>query len=139
MRKYIFCCMALSLLSSVVLGAEPCAPDFASFLLKFESSREFQRQNTSFPLSATYVDGSAEPEPITVKYKIRSTSDPKYSRAIYPSKEKQAAIPFEKLVSSKQKQFLVKFTKPDTDYSFEFSFEKTSSCWQLVKFEDYSL
>ncbi len=139
MHRYISCCIALSLMSSVALAAEPCASDFASFLFKFESSQEFQRQNTRFPLSATYVDGFAEPEPKTVKYKISSAADPKYSRIIYPSKEKQAAIPFRKLVRSKQEQFLVQFTKPDTDYSFAFSFEKTSSCWQLVKFEDYSL
>ena len=72
--------IVLSLISSIALAAEPCASDFDSFLLKFESGQEFQRQNTRFPLSATYVDGSAVPEPKTVTYKIRSASDPKYSR-----------------------------------------------------------
>jgi hypothetical protein len=139
MHRLIASYIALSLMSSIVLAAEPCASDFDSFLLKFESAQEFQRQNTRFPLSATYVDGSAEPEPKTVTYKIRSASDPKYSRVDYPSKTKQATIPFEKSVGSKQGRVLVQFTKPDTDYSFAFSFERTSSCWRLVKFEDYSL
>ena len=117
MHRLIASCIALSLMSSIVLAAEPCASDFDSFLLKFESAQEFQRQNTRFPLSATYVDGSAEPEPKTVRYKIRSVADPKYSRVIYPSKTKQAAIPFEKIVRSKQGRVLVQFTKPDTCYS----------------------
>ena len=126
-------------MSSVALAAEPCAPNFSSFLSKFESGQGFQRQNTRFPLSATYVDGSALPEPKTVTYEINSASDPKYSRVNYPSKPKQAAVPFEKIVTSKQGRLLVQFNKPDTDYAFSFSFEKTASCWLLVKFEDYSL
>ena len=138
MRR-LFLCIALSLTSSVVLAGELCASDFASFLSKFESTRAFQRQNTRFPLLVSYVDKSALPEARTVQYKIGSTSDPKYSGIIYPSKTKQAVVPFEKAVRSDQEKILVQFTKPDTDYSFAFVFEKTASCWQLVKFEDYSL
>lgn len=132
--------IVFSLISTAGFSAESCPPDFAPFLTKFESSREFQRQNTHFPLAATYVDGSASPEPRTEMYMIESTADPKYSRAIYPSRKKQTAIPFEKKISSKQSVIrMVKFTKPDTDYSFVFTFEQTASCWRLVKFEDYSL
>lgn len=139
MRILIASFIIRTILSSIVLAAEPCTSDFNSFLLKFENEQEFQRQNTRFPLAATYVDGSAEPEPKTVTYKIQSASDSKYSRVNYPSKIKQASTPFTKVVSSKQGRFWVQFTKPDTDHSFAFSFEKNATCWQLVKFEDYSL
>ncbi len=139
MRRHIAACISLSLMSSFVLAAEPCASSFDSFLVKFESTQGFRRQNTLFPLPATYVDGSALPEPKTVSYKIDSPSDPKYSRANYPTKRKQARIPFEKMVAFKRDRFVVQFTKPDTDYSFAFIFKKTASCWQLIKFEDYSL
>ncbi|MBU0689679.1 MAG: hypothetical protein KJ850_00780 [Gammaproteobacteria bacterium] len=138
MRKLISFIL-LSLISFAVLAKEPCAPDFATFLSRFESDNEFQKRNTYFPLSATYVDGASYPEPSTVEYKINSENDPKYSRLIYPSEQMQVSTPFKMKVTSKQGIHLVRFTKPDTDYSFAFSFEKTSSCWQLVKFDDYSL
>jgi hypothetical protein len=138
--RQLYIGIVFSLISTVGFSAESCPPDFAPFLTKFESSREFQLQNTHFPLAATYVDGSASPEPRTDLYLIESAADPKYSRAIFPSREKQAAIPFVKKVSSKQSLIrIVKFTKPDTDYSFAFTFEQTASCWQLVRFEDFSL
>ena len=139
MRRLIASFIVLSILPSIVLAAGPCTSDFNSFLLKFENEQEFQRQSTRFPLVATYIDGSAEPEPKTVTYKIHSASDSKYSRVNYPSRTKQASTPFTKVVTSKPGRFLVQFTKPDTDYSFAFRFEKTATCWQLVKFEDYSL
>lgn len=131
--------IAFSVISLAVLAEEPCAPDFATFLSKFEHEQEFQKLNTHFPLSASYVDGSADPEPSTVEYIINSATDPNYSLAKYPSKQMQAATPFKMKVTSMQGGHLVQFTKPDTDYSFVFRFEKTTTCWQLVKFDDYSL
>lgn len=139
MDRIISTAIAVSLLPSIVLAIEPCSSDFDSFLLKFESEQVFQRQNTRFPLSATYLDSLAEPEPRTVTYKIQSVSDDKYSRVDYPSKTKQVATPLEKIVKYNQGGILVQFTQPDTDYSFTFRFEKTAYCWHLVKFDDYSL
>ncbi len=138
--RQLYIGIVFSLISTAGFSAESCPPDFASFLTKFESSRQFQRQNTPFPLATTYVDGSASPEPRTETYMIKSAADPKYSRTIYPSRKKQATIPLEKKITSKQGVIrVVQFTKPDTDYSFAFTFKQTASCWQLVKFEDYSL
>jgi hypothetical protein len=131
--------LAFSVMSSAALAAEPCAANFNAFLLKFEATPAFQAENTRFPLAASRVDGNAEPEPKTGKYRINSASDPKYSPIVYPSKEKQAAIPLGKVVRSKQKRIFVQFSQPDTDHSFAYVFEKTASCWRLVRFEDYSL
>jgi hypothetical protein len=139
MRKYFLTFISILLAPSFATAEKSCAPDFSSFLVKFESSKEFQKQYTKLPLTTTFVDENAVPEPKTVVYVITSTSDPKYSKTSYPSKKKQAQVPFEKLVSTKQDRTIVQFTKPDTDYSFAFTFEKSPACWQLTKFEDFSL
>ena len=51
----------------------------------------------------------------------------------------QATTPLAKSVKSQQENVLVQVTKPDTDYSMTFRFEKTASCWQLIRFDDHSL
>jgi hypothetical protein len=139
MRQLIFC-LSILVAPFTAVASESCAADFLSFLSKFEAQVEFQKQHTRFPLLATYVDGLAEPEPKTVAYKIKNADDAKYKRVLYPSREKQSAVPFKKSVTAKsQTGYFVQFTKPGTDYSLGYFFEKGSDCWRLVKFEDYSL
>ncbi len=139
MLRLISLCLTLSFLATFASAEEPCVPDFSSFLVKFEGSPEFQRQNTRFPLTATYLDDTTGDEPRMITYKITSPSEAKYSRVLFPDTVQQATTPLEKTVRSQQGSVLVQFTKPDTDYSMTFRFEKTASCWQLIRFDDHSL
>lgn len=128
-----------SFLTTFAYADEPCAPNFSAFLVKFEASREFQRQNTRFPLTATYLDDTTGDEPQMITYTISGPSEAKYSRVLFPDTRLQATTPLAKSVNSQQENVLVQVTKPDTDYSMTFRFEKTASCWQLVRFDDHSL
>ncbi len=139
MLRLISSCLTLSFLATFAFAEEPCAPDFSAFLVKFEGSPEFQRQNTRFPLTATYLDDTTGDEPKMITYTITGPSAAKYSRVLFPGTVQQASTPLEKTVRSQQGDVLVQFTKPDTDYSMTFRFEKTASCWQLVRFDDHSL
>jgi hypothetical protein len=132
--------LVFSLIPIVSLAAEICPHDFNSFLTRFESEKQFQEQNTHFPLMISFVDTEAIFEPRTVLLKIKSITDPLYPRASYPSRNEQVTTPFKKEITfTPSIGYQVQFTKPDTDYSFLFTFKQVGSCWKLVKFEDYSL
>ena len=135
------CVLVGFLLCSPIAYADPTCPNnFVTFIAQFENSPEFQSRNTRFPLDASYVDSSASPEPKTVSYNIKSPADPQYRRVAFPTKQKQAAIPLERKDTQQNNgAWKVKFTKPDTDYTFAYFFKQSADCWQLVKFEDYSL
>lgn len=139
MQRRAICCLALSIVTNGSLAEERCAPDFPSFLAMFENSREFQTQHTRFPLATTTIDNAIGPEPRTIRHMIGNSSDPRYSSMIYPSQNDQQAIPLKRSIRSERGQHLVQFNKPDTDYSMAYSFRKTGSCWQLVRFDSYSL
>jgi hypothetical protein len=139
MYRSIACIVMMLLVVAKSWAAKPCAKQFEHFLTRFEVDQQFQRSNTQFPLQATYVDSSAEPEPKTVAYTIINAADANYATVIFPNKQKQLAVPFVKSISHTQGIYGVKLMKPDTDFMLEFSFKKTSACWQLIKFEDFSL
>ena len=77
MFRLLSSCLLFSFLTTFAYADayadEPCDPDFSAFLVKFEASREFQRQNTRFPLTATYLDDTTGDEPQMITYTI---SDP---------------------------------------------------------------
>ena len=132
--------VSLLLLSSIAHAMADCPSSFGEFIAQFEISPEFQSRNTHYPLQASLVDGSTSPEPKTVTYKIKSPTDSQYRRVAFPTKQKQAAVPLErKDIQQNNGEWKVKFTKPDTDYTFAYFFKQSAGCWQLVKFEDYSL
>ncbi|MBP8127873.1 MAG: hypothetical protein KAY05_10270, partial [Aeromonadaceae bacterium] len=86
-----------------------------------------------------YLDDTTGDEPQMITYTISGPSEAKYSRVLFPDTRLQATTPLAKSVKSQQENVLVQVTKPDTDYSMTFRFEKTASCWQLVRFDDHSL
>ncbi len=118
-----------------------CPALFTDFLALFEKNSEFQLLNTRFPLSYTFVDGNAEPEPKPVKIMVSRDNVSKYPGIRYPSPAIQETIPLQrKLRLASGGVRIVQFDKPDSDaYSVIFFFEKTSSCWQLVDVKDGSL
>jgi hypothetical protein len=115
--------------------------NFDSFLKAFQGNSEFRLAHTTFPLQYSYVDGSAFPEPQTVKVTIPDVNHPEFKVAgRYPSQFEIQATPFEiKHSIDEHKRSEVHFGKPDTDYSFSFFFFKKDSCWNLVEMNSYSL
>ncbi len=129
--------------SSVPLGAlaaQACPAVFEEFLGAFESSVDFQRAHTRFPLTYSHLDKGANPEPKTVLETIGNQHVATFVRIAYPSREKQATVPFERRVSSPQADVRrVRLAKPDTDYVLEYTFAKAASCWELTRVDDVSL
>lgn len=115
--------------------------NFEDFLKAFQRNPDFRVAHTTFPLNYSYVDGSAFPEPQTVKVTIPDVNHPEFKVAgRYPSQFEIQATPFEiKHSIDEQKRNEVHFGKPDTDYAFSFFFVKKDSCWSLVEMGDYSL
>lgn len=134
-----FAALSLSLVSTFALAAKPCAADFEAFLVRFEAEPDFRQQNTRFPLTVSWVDSAARPEPKTVRDTIRSSADARYAKLQVPSAQEQVSMPFERKLRTQGANTQVQFTKPDTSYSLVFSFEKTPSCWRLTRFDDLSL
>jgi len=134
-------CVTLLLVCSVAQAEQSCPKTFSSFIARFESSAEFQRLHTRFPLSYSFLDGSAEPDPKEVKVMVSQASAAKYPGIIFPSKATQASVPLKrKLLRHPSGTQVVHFDKPESDvYSVSFHFTQTVDCWLLVKVEDTSL
>lgn len=129
-------CAALLLASPLAHAQTACLREFTEFITQFESSPEFQRRNTRFPLSAVRTDRSAQPEAKTVFHSISSPADPQYAKAAFPSPARQASIPLKQRVKKGSGARFVQFTRPDTGGTLTYTFEMSAGCWQLIKFED---
>ena len=127
-------CAAL-LLASPVVHAQSCIKDFDAFLAQFESSPEFQRSNTRFPLSAVRTDNKRVPEPKTLFYNISGPSDPQYAEAVFPNREKQAAAALKSRIKKGSGARFVQLGKEETGQAFRYTFELSAGCWKLIKFE----
>lgn len=126
----------LNCLSPAAHAQTTCLREFGEFIAQFETNAEFQRKNTRFPLSAVRTDRSALPEPKTAFYTISGPADPQYADAVFPNPAKQAAMPLKQRIKKGSGARFVLFTKPGTAGTLTFTFEMSSGCWQLIKFED---
>lgn len=113
-----------------------CLREFTEFIAQFETSPEFQRRNTRFPLSTVRTDRAAQPEPKTVFHTINSPADPRYADVVFPAPAKQAAIPLKQRIKKGSGARFVLFTRPGTGGTLTYTFEMSAGCWQLIKFED---
>lgn len=113
-----------------------CIRNFDAFLVQFESSTAFQRDNTRFPLSTVRTDWTALPAPETVFHTINSPADPRYADAVFPDSARQAAIPLKQRIKKGSGARFVLFSKPGTGGALTFTFEMSAGCWQLIKFEN---
>lgn len=131
-----------AVLFSVSASAEPyCAKDFGSFLVFFQDDEKFQITHTAFPLRYSYVDAAANPEPKTVSIEIINQDDALIAKLPrYPAAETIKPVSLQETIfMEKGEVYVVRFTKPDTDYMFDFRFMKHNNCWQLVEVNNYSL
>jgi hypothetical protein len=126
----------LLLISPAAHAQTACIRDFGAFLAQFESSAEFQRNNTRFPLSTVRTDRAALPEPKTIFHSISSPADPQYADAAFPDPARQAAIPLKQRIKKGSGARFVLFARPGTGGTLTFTFEMSAGCWQLIKFED---
>jgi hypothetical protein len=128
--------MALLLASMNAHAQTACLREFGEFIAQFETSAEFQRKNTRFPLSAVRTDRSVQPEPKTAFYTVSGPADPRYADVMFPNPATQAAVPLKPRIKKGSGARFVLFTKPGTGGSLTFTFEMSAGCWQLIKFED---
>lgn len=128
-------CTAL-LLATPLAHAQNCTKDFDTFLAQFESSPEFQRSNTRFPLSTVRTDRSVQPEAKTVFHTISSAADPQYADTAFPAPAKQAAMALKARIKKGSGARFVQFTRPGSGGTLTYTFEMSAGCWQLIKFED---
>ena len=137
-RSFLFVALLLPLAG---YAASSCPEQFPEFGAQFERSEDFQRANTRFPLPYSYVDGSAKPEPKTVRVMVNRSTVSKFPGIKFPSPAIQRAVPLERKTSTVASGTeVIRFDKPDTDmYSIEFQFRKSGGCWQLVNVDNISL
>lgn len=129
-------CAALLLVSPVAHAQTSCLREFTEFIAQFETSSEFQRRNTRFPLSTVRTDRAMGTEAKTFFHTINSPADPKYPDVAFPTPATQAAAPLKQRIKKGSGARFVQFTRPGTGGTFTFTFEMSAGCWQLIKFED---
>jgi hypothetical protein len=125
------------LLTASIAHAQNCSKDFDAFLAQFESSAEFQRRNTRFPVSSVRTDRAMGAEAKTVFHTINSPADAKYPDVVFPTPATQAAAPLRQRIKKGSGARFVQLIKP-AGGSLTFTFEMSAGCWQLIKFEDVS-
>lgn len=110
--------------------------DFSGFIQAFSESREVQQAFTRYPLQQLRLDSSAEPEPKPVVSQLGR------DQVVFPvlpnaAERKQQSL---RLSVEKRQANSVKLTllKADSGYQVSYVFRRTS-CWQLVRMEDWSL
>lgn len=118
--------------------AQKCpAKDFKGFLAAFIESTAVQRAHVAVPLSSSYVDGEAQPEPAIVKRQLQADA------IEYPVMPNKAQLAKDRLVMSTKSISVgdteVKVALPDTGYQFRYLFRKTGKCWTLVEINDDSV
>ncbi|MET1078637.1 MAG: hypothetical protein ABWY06_11530 [Pseudomonas sp.] len=131
----------LLMLSFSVQAAPVCGPTFERFLTTFKEDKQFQKDHTHYPLSYSYIDVNAEPEPRKIQLLITSAADAQARKQPdYPPKAPKKSSQFEqKITRDNTARLTVAFNQPDTDYSIEYHFEPTPNCWHLVGIDDASL
>jgi hypothetical protein len=134
--RSLYLAVILSCISPAAHSQTACLREFTEFIAQFESSAEFQRRNTRFPLSTVRTDRAAQPEPKAVFHTINSPADPQYADVLFPAPAKQAATPLKQRIKKGSGARFVLFTKPGTSGTLTFTFEMSAGCWQLIKFED---
>ena len=129
------------LLPLAAYSAPPCPEQFPEFVAQFERSEAFQRAHTRFPLPYSYVDGTAEPEPKTVRVIVNRGTVRKVPGIKFPSPTIQRTAPLErKTTTVADGTEVIRFDKPDTDmHTIEFQFKKFGACWQLISVDNMSL
>jgi hypothetical protein len=134
------CVLTALFFLSRIAAAESCSAEFLEFVGQFEASPQFQAAHTRFPLSYSYVDGDASPEPKILRIAIERERAAEFPGIVYPSPAQQAAVAFDRTIDSPQPDTrAVRLEKPDTDYVLVFTFEKSDVCWNLVSVQDLSL
>jgi hypothetical protein len=134
--------LILLLLPFTVNADKSCPKNIQDFLIDFQSNHEFQVAHTNYPLTYSYVDTSADPEPKKIKVSILSANEVKSKKPpSYPMPNAIQSIPLKQTITNATTtgNFIVNFTKPDTDYSFEYIFLNKYNCWQLSEINDFSL
>lgn len=135
-------CFCIMFFSAFAFSASEnsCGENVEVFLERYQANEEFRKKHSSYPLRVSYVDNSAETEPKIVTISILNEDDKKgINIPGYPSASEIKSVPFEKTVTTQNGITVVTFTKPDTDYKFNFHFSRNKSCWQLVEVNDESL
>lgn len=125
---------ALMLLPITTHAATPCVADFTDFVARFEKDTVFQRQNTLYPLDYSYVDGTSQPAPRTVKLSLSRAQAAKRTEIEFPTAEQQKSTPLLRgQLCGNPNGCVVSFDKPgDANYSLRFSFGLRRGCWRLV-------
>lgn len=112
------------------------AADFPIFIRVFSSDINVQKMFTRYPLRKQWLDPDAEPEPKKI---IQNLGRHQISFPILPLRAERVRrsleIRIDDVTASKAKITLFKL---DTGYQVSYFFEK-SSCWRLIRIEDWSL
>jgi len=116
--------------------------EFRHFLYEFFNNPEFQLEHISFPLTKTYIDMSADPEPKEVTLTInrkewRHLSGDKhytckmscYDIVLYDNFEREFKVNTERVLS---------FEGVENGINEAFYFKYEENHWMLVKWEDLS-
>lgn len=126
--------LVLILLLGKAFGVIACEPRFPEFLKKFESSQEFQVEETQYPLDITYLDMMVEPEPSQVGDTIQKQQMQCRPTPIFPI----GTDGLTKVVKSDQSTFIVTLSKLDTGILLFYTFKQVDGCWKLARFDDKS-
>lgn len=132
--------MVVAAMLAPAAQASECRYTFEQFLARFESDWEFQLQHVRFPLRMGYVDGTAQPEPLS-KEKLVSRDAYMERGDFYPSPDIQAERRLsKKIVRSPDGTMVIEFDQPDSDaYTVDFKFSRMFGCWSLTFIDDHSL
>jgi hypothetical protein len=133
--------LILLLLPFSVNADQSCPKNSQDFLIDFQNNHEFQVAHISYPLAYSYVNANAEPEPKKIQVSILSADEVKSKKPpSYPKPNEINSIPLKQtIINTTTGSLIVNFTKPDTDYSFEYIFTNKNNCWQLSEINDFSL
>jgi hypothetical protein len=133
--------LILLLLPFSVNADQSCPKNIQNFLIDFQNNHEFQVAHINYPLTYSYIDTNADPEPKKIIVSILSANEVKSKKPpSYPKPNEIHSIPLkETITNTTTGNIIVNFTKPDTDYSFEYVFINKNTCWQLSEINDFSL
>lgn len=114
------------------------ASDFAGFLKAFADDAAVQRAYTAVPLTADYIDATAEPEPATVTESLQGDA---LVFPVMPSRREQQRDGMEQRLATLPGggQEVTLATRDSDGYQLRFRFETRGDCWQLVRKSDDSL
>ena len=126
---------------STSVAAASCLANFDTFIKRFESDADFQRQTTLYPLDFSFIDSTSQARPKTVKLALTRKEAIARGDLDFPSALRQQSISLVRAQKCGQSNAcVVAFDKQGADtHSIRFSFGLRRGCWRLVGVANISL